>query len=96
MLVLLLGFFSLSTPGLSEALAQEIGRTVAHATLLMGQPDGFSDMVDGQRAYHWHKAPWAGGSGPACSSTAYAVLDGEPQALAAWNVVAIEPSAPGC
>ena len=95
MLELLLAFPS-HTASLSDELAREVGRTVAHATLAIGRPSGFYDMADGRRAYQWHKAAWAGGAGPRCSYTVYAENYGQPHALAAWNIVAIEPSAPGC
>ena len=93
----MLALLSLETPSLSEVLAREVGRSVAHATLVMDRPSGFSDMPDGRRAYHWHKAAWAEAPGAACSYTVYATNPGgEPYALAAWEIVEIEPSAPGC
>ena len=48
----LLDFLPSNTPTLSEALAREVGRSVAHATLIANPPSGYSDMADGRRAYY--------------------------------------------
>jgi hypothetical protein len=80
----------------SEVLAQEIGHTVAHATLVMDRPEGFRDLADGRRVFYWHKRALGSEDGPRCRYTAYATNDGMPNALAAWIVVATEASAPGC
>ena len=84
------------TPSLSEALAREVGRSVAHATVAAGPPNSYSDMADGRRAYYWRKASSGVPRGPKCTFTVYAVLDGRPDALAAWEIVMVEPSPSDC
>ena len=79
-----------------EVLEAEIGRSIADVTLVAGTPDRIADLPGGRRIYEWsrwHLVPRGGGR---CIYRLHAVLKGQPQSLAAWRVVAIEPPAPGC
>jgi hypothetical protein len=53
-------------------------------------------MPDGRRAFRWQRPSLVPTGGPVCFYTLYAVLDGRPLSLAAWDVVEIEPPSPGC
>ena len=79
-----------------DLLSEEVGRTVADVTLVAGQPHSFADMPDGRRAFRWQRPSLVPTGGPVCFYTLYAVLDGRPLSLAAWDVVEIDPSSPGC
>ena len=79
-----------------ELLKDEVGRTVADVTLVAGQPYSYADLPDGRRAFRWERPSLVPSGGPICFYTLYAVLDGRPLSLAAWDVVAIGPPSPGC
>ena len=79
-----------------DLLRDEVGRTVAHVTLVAGPPHSYADLPDGRRAFRWQRPALVPRGGPICFYTLYAVLDGRPLSLAAWDVVAIEPPSPGC
>ena len=79
-----------------QLLSREVGRTVADVTLVAGQPHSFADMRDGRRAFRWQRPSLVPTGGPVCFYTLYAVLDGRPLSLAAWDVVEIDPPSPGC
>jgi hypothetical protein len=79
-----------------EMLSHEVGRTIADATLVAGPPDSWADMPDGSRAFLWELPVLVPTSPERCLYTLYAVLEGRPESLAAWRVVAIEPPAPSC
>ena len=79
-----------------DLMAREVGRSVAHATLSAGPPDGFSNLPDGDRAYHWQMPALIPRGGPQCTFTLYASNDGQRNILAGWKVIAIEPPAPEC
>jgi hypothetical protein len=79
-----------------DLLSEEVGRTVADVTLVAGQPHSFADMPDGRRAFRWQRPSLVPTGGPVCFYTLYAVLDGRPLSLAAWDVVEIDPPSPGC
>ena len=80
----------------SQALRQEIGRSVAHAQLVAGTPNSFHDIADGRRAFEWHKWEVSAQGGPRCLYTAYAVLDGPEYSLAAWEIVDVDVDGAGC
>ena len=80
----------------SQALREEIGRSVAHAQLVAGTPDSFRDLPDGRRAFQWHMWEVSSQAGPQCLYTAYAVLDGQEHSLAAWEIVDIDVDGAGC
>ena len=79
-----------------DLLSDEVGRTVADVTLVAGQPHSFADMPDGRRAFRWQRPSLVPTGGPVCFYTLYAVLDGRPLSLAAWDVVEMDPPSPGC
>jgi hypothetical protein len=79
-----------------EMLSREVGRTIADATLVAGPPDSWADMPDGSRAFVWELPVLVPTSPERCLYTLYAVLEGRPESLAAWRVVAIDPPAPSC
>ena len=80
----------------SQALRQEIGRSVAHAQLVAGSPNSFHDLPDGRRAFQWRKWEVSSQGGPQCLYTAYAVLDGLEYSLAAWEIVDVGVDGAGC
>jgi len=91
--LLLAGCTSTST---HQLLSSEVGSTVADVTLTAGQPHSYADMPGGRRAFRWVRPSLAPTGGPECFYTLYAVLDGRPLSLAAWEVVAIDAPSPGC
>ena len=80
----------------SQALREEIGRSVAHAQLVAGSPDSYHDLPDGRRAFHWSMWEVSSEAGPQCLYTAYAVLNGQEHSLAAWEIVEIDVDGAGC
>ena len=84
-----------STYGLMQ---REVGRSVAHATVIAGPPKGWSDLPDGRRAFVWELPALVATSPQRCVYTLTAVLkrSGEPNALAAWRVVGMVEPPPEC
>jgi hypothetical protein len=80
----------------SELLRREIGRSVAHATLVAGRPQASYDLPDGRRAFQWEDWSLVPRGGPRCTYTAFAVSTGHRNMLAAWHIVEIGNPAPGC
>ena len=93
-LLLLAGCTSSTTT--HELLSREIGRTIADVTLVAGPPQSSADLPDGRRAFHFQRPSLVPTGGPVCLYTVYATLSGRPLSLAAWDVVAVDPPAPGC
>ena len=79
-----------------DLLAREVGRSIAHATLIAGPPKGFVDLTDGRRAFYWERSTLVPQGGPRCIYTLYATNTGEPRSLPAWRIVGIEPPFPEC
>ena len=75
---------------------EELGRTIAHVTLVAGLPHRVADLPDGRRIYQWERAHLVPRGGGPCTYTLYAVREGRPQSLAAWRVIGIEYPEPGC
>lgn len=80
----------------SDALRGEIGRSVAHAQLVMGSPDSVHDLPDGRRAFQWHKWEVSSEAGPHCLYTTDAVLEGQEHSLAAWKIVEVNVDGADC
>ena len=93
-LLLLAGCTSSTTT--HQLLSREIGRTIADVTLVAGAPQSSADLPDGRRAFHFQRPSLVPTGGPVCLYTVYATLSGRPLSLAAWDVVAVDPPAPGC
>ncbi len=96
MLELLLTFTPAPPVATWDLMARELGMSIAHATLIAGTPDGFSDIGPGQRSYYWVRPALSPRGGPNCTFVLHAENAREPKVLAAWTVVDIEPPAPGC
>lgn len=77
-----------------QVLQAEVGRSVAHATLVAGPPLAYHDLPDGQRVFEWDRWALVAQGGPRCRYSAYTVLLSQPHSLAAWRIKAIEENCP--
>jgi hypothetical protein len=92
--LLLAGCMGGPTSGL---LRGELGRSVAHATLVAGSPDHAYDLPDGRRAFVFRLPVLVPTAPQRCPYTLYAEqVRGERNSLAAWRVVEVVPPAAGC
>jgi hypothetical protein len=76
-----------------EALTEEVGSSVADATLVAGTPNSSHAVAGGRRAFVWNRPVLVPTSPQRCAFTAYAVRTGEEKSLAAWQITQIEAPA---
>src|SRR4051812_21970698 len=79
-----------------DLLSDEVGSSIADATLVAGMPDWQHDLPSGQRAFVWNRPILVPTSPHRCNFTAYAVrTTGDDDSLAAWEITQIAAPARG-